>query len=385
MISQPPIVEAPPATPKPPLTAKRKTKARLPFLDFTRGLAATVMLQGHVFHSFLRNDLRESGPYIISQFIGGLAPAIFLFLTGTTLGFMMHGYERKPMTRWEKTLSALKRSGYLFTLAYLFRFQLWLFGLPNSQWTDLLKVDILNCMGMAIAVMAPLAALTTAQRVHGGVIVGMLIACLSPLIPANDQNHLPNLLDMYFRPDYRFFSFFPWASFVAFGISAGSILRLVGRETNYETGAMHRTMQWSALLGFGLIMSAQYFSNMPYSLYPATEFWLNSPGLILIKLGVIMVIIPMTFLWTHHGAGEGWSWVRQLGTTSLLVYWVHIELVYGRWFGYWKEKLNVYQCAAAACVLILLMIGLSVLRTKMNWGVLRNRLRMGDVGPATAE
>ena len=102
MISQPPSVVVPPAPPAPPPAAKRKTLTRLPFLDFTRGLAATVMLQGHVFHSFLRNDLRESGAYIISQFIGGLAPAVFLFLTGTTLGFMMYGFDRKHMTRWER-------------------------------------------------------------------------------------------------------------------------------------------------------------------------------------------------------------------------------------------------------------------------------------------
>jgi len=40
-----------------------------------------------------------------------------------------------------------------------------------------------------------------------------------------------------------------------------------------------------------------------------------------------------TFGW-HVGLGsQRWSLFRQLGTTSLLVYWVHIEIVYGRWFG----------------------------------------------------
>jgi hypothetical protein len=126
-------------------------------------------------------------------------------------------------------------------------------------------------------------------------------------------------------------------------------------------------MQWSAILGFGLIVSAQYFSNIPYSLYPTVDFWINSPGLIFIKLGVIMVLLAVTFLWTHHGAGQGWSWVRQLGTTSLLVYWVHIELVYGRWFGVWKENLSLAQCAVSALILILVMIGLSYARTNGRW------------------
>jgi hypothetical protein len=61
-----------------------------------------------------------------------------------------------------------------------------------------------------------------------------------------------------------------------------------------------------------------------------------------------------------------WSWVRQLGTTSLLVYWVHIELVYGRWFGAFKGSLSNVTCGIAAIAVILLMVGLSVLRTRWN-------------------
>jgi len=105
------------------------------------------------------------------------------------------------------------------------------------------------------------------------------------------------------------------------------------------------------------------------------DFWLNSPGLIFIKLGVIMVLLALTFLWTHHGAGDGWSWVRQLGTNSLLVYWLHIELVYGRWFGFWKESLTVAQCVLAAVTLILMMIGLCYARTNWRWP----SMRFGDV------
>ena len=66
-------------------------------------------------------------------------------------------------------------------------------------------------------------------------------------------------------------------------------------------------------------------------------------------------------MWTRYGARDGWSWVRQLGTTSLLVYWVHIELVYGRWLWFFKNNLNVPQVLVAATVVILLMLGISTL------------------------
>src|SRR5687767_9817115 len=130
---------------------------RLPFLDWTRGLAATIMLQGHVFHSFAKPELRQSGPYVISQFIGGITPAIFLFLTGVTLAFLMNGLERKAFRRPSRIKAAMKRAAYLGALAIAFRLQLWIFAYPQSPWTDLLKVDILNCMAVAILSMAPLA------------------------------------------------------------------------------------------------------------------------------------------------------------------------------------------------------------------------------------
>jgi uncharacterized membrane protein len=345
-------------------TQRTKRAARMPFLDWTRGLAATIMLQGHVFHSFVRPELRESGLYVISQFVGGIAPAIFLFLTGVTLAFMMSSMERKLASRRDRLVSALRRAAYLGVLAFAFRIQLFLFGWPYSPAQDLLKADILNCMALAIVTMSGLALLRTAQRVHAGVIVGLAIACVSPLVAMIPQDAWPSIAKMYLAPDGNYFAYFPWAAFLAFGISAGSILKLVKQEH------MHRLMQWSAILGFGLIVSAQYFSNLPYSLYPTVDFWINSPGLIHIKMGVIMVILAVTFLWTHHGAGQGWSWVRQLGTTSLLVYWVHIELVYGRWFGFWKENLTLAQCSLAAVTLILLMIGLSYLRTNGRWPAL---------------
>jgi len=337
-----------------PKLNNRDSSGRLTFLDWTRGAAVVVMLQGHVFHSFNRTDLRTDGPFMLSQFFGGIGPAIFLVLTGITLSFLMDRRERQgmnPMGRW---MAALRRAGYLFTLAFLFRLQLWTFAFGQSPWTDLFRVDILNCMGFSIALMSVMAIFTTAERVRLCAGLGVAIAAASPLVSAIDWRWLPPGVTAYFVPSYQYFAFFPWASFIAFGLSIGSILRLVKAEQ------MNRVMQWGGLMGFGLIIGGQYFSNMPYSLYPKSEFWLDSPGLIVIKLGVVMLVIGFAYLWTALPIAASWSWVRQLGTTSLLVYWVHIELVYGRWFGALKESLTNVQCAIAATVVILLMIGLSV-------------------------
>ena len=67
---------------------------RLQYLDWVRGLGALIMLNGHVWHSFLKPELKTSGVYTLTQFIGGMPPALFLFLTGVTLAFLMDSTER---------------------------------------------------------------------------------------------------------------------------------------------------------------------------------------------------------------------------------------------------------------------------------------------------
>lgn len=336
----------------------KNNSGRLAFIDWTRGFAALVMLQGHTFDSFTRNDLRGQGPYVLSQFAGGLPPAIFLFLTGMTFAFLMHSQEKRQASPWKRIFAALKRSRYLFLLAFLFRIQLYVFGYPDSPASELLRVDILNCMGFAMLIFAPMAVFSTRERIRLCTILGLVVACLSPFISMLDPNSVPALVRSYFFPSYNYFGFFPWASFLAFGMAGGSAIRLVKRED------LGRAMLWTMCIGLGLAVGAHYASNLPYSIYPKSEFWLNSPGLILIKLGMVLMLLALAYLWIQAAGPQRWSLMRQLGTTSLLVYWVHIELVYGRWFGAWKQSLTVPEVVAFTMILIAAMTGLSVLRTK---------------------
>ena len=332
------------------------TRNRLTYLDWVRGVAGIIMLQGHVFQSFLKPDLRGGAAYMFSQFFGGMPPAMFLFLTGITLTFLMHSFERKGVSPGSRITGTLRRAGYLFGIAMLFRVQLWLFSWP-TPWTNMLKVDILNCMGVGIALMSVMALFSTAQRVRICAVLGLLIAGLSPLVSQMNWTGVPWILKAYIAPDYNFFSFFPWAAYLAFGMSAGSLIRLL-KDEQYD-----RAMQWAALLGVAMILAARYFANLPFSIYPKSEFWLDSPAQVLIKLGVTLVILAVAYVWTQYGAAPGWSWVRQFGTTSLLVYWVHIELVYGRWLPWCKNNLDVWQTVLASAILIALMLLLAVAKT----------------------
>lgn len=324
---------------------------RLAYLDFLRGLAAVIMLQGHTFHSFTQTNLREGSAYVLSQFVGGMPPAIFLFLTGVTLAFRMHSLERKGATMTGRVMGALRRSGYLIAVAFAFRIQLWLFAWPNGNFADVWKVDILNCMALAILVMAPMALLGKTERPRLAAMLGLAIAVASPLVSQIDWSNTHWMLRHYLAPSYDLFSFFPWASFLAFGIAAGGAIKQIEEEH------MDKAIQWSGLLGGALVVGGRYFADLPYSLYTSSEFWLNSPALVFIKLGVALWMMAAAFAWTRYvTTPSGWSWVRTLGTHSMLVYWLHIELVYGRWMYGWKESLDVAQTVWLTAALIVIML-----------------------------
>ena len=315
------------------------------------------MLQGHVFHSFAHKDLRSNGPYVWSQFFGGLTPAVFLFLTGVTLGFLMDSKSSKEPSGWRRILATVHRARYLLLIGLLFRVQLWFTSFGQSEWQNIFKVDILNCMAAAALLLAPLALLDTRARVWAASLGGLFVAGLAPLVSAAGLTALHPFLRHYLVPDPNFFPIFPWGAFVAFGLGAGSLLRLA------PDADLPGLMKRAAIGGAVLAVAALAAASLPIRLYASSDFWLNSPALILIKTGIILLIASTAFYLTSRWKPGHWSPIRQLGTTSLLVYWVHTEVVYGTSLGAWKETLSVPQTILMAVFVIASMVLLSVAST----------------------
>jgi hypothetical protein len=160
----------------------------------------------------------------------------------------------------------------------------------------------------------------------------------------------------YLSPGFGsgFFPFFPCAAYLAFGIAAGTTVKRAPPQ------GFDGLMQWSVLVGLGVACGAWYFANIPFSIYPHSNFWTNSPALILIRTGITLALGAAAYLWTEYLAGKGFSWVDCLGRNSLMVYWVHIVLVYGNLVKPWKRALSIAGSAAATLSVVGLMVLLSV-------------------------
>jgi uncharacterized membrane protein len=327
---------------------------RFPFLDWMRGLAVVVMIQCHTFNSFTRLEARDGGPYVMSQFVGGMAAPLFLFMAGMTLAFQMESLDRRQPGRLDRWLISLRRAGYVLLLAYIFRFGNWLLSLPHPDWHELTKVDILKCMGVGLMVFTVAAFFNPRERARVGVAGALAIAAASPLIANIAWGNTPIWLHDYLAPGggLGHFAFFPYASYVGFGLAAGTVVRRA------PVDKLERIMQWTVLVGTVLIFTGQYLSNIPYSIYTKSSFWSDSPTLIVIRAGISLLCLAGSYLWTEFCAAPRWSWMQCLGRNSLMVYWVHVMLVYGE-LGKLKRTLTIPQAVFATAVVTLLMVAMS--------------------------
>jgi len=116
-----------------------------------------------------------------------------------------------------------------------------------------------------------------------------------------------------------------------------------------------------------LIYLARYLDRQPVHIYAIDDFWHTSPNCFLIRLGVLLVILAAVYAWCRWGAGRwGFSPLIQLGQTSLLVYWVHIEFVYGRFSILPKRSVDIWTASVGLLTIFLAMLLLSVIRTSLK-------------------
>jgi hypothetical protein len=297
---------------------------RLEYLDWVRGIGAIIMLQGHVFHSFLRPDLKASSAYTLSQFVGGMPPALFLFLTGVTLAFLMDSTERKGISGRDRVWQSLSRSGYLFFLAFAFRLQLWIFGLP-APWEGLFKVDVLNCMGISIALFSVMALFKTAERIRLCAILGLAIALASPVISSMDWSGVPWIVRNYIIRTTTRSAFFRGR--------VPCLRRQRGQCDSLRPDRRHgRCMQWAAILG-GVLILLPAFANSSFTLWQVGL--VERPSASACKVGVLFIMVALAFTGRVSAQRrlELGPAVRRHFAARLLV---HIELVYGRACGFSK-------------------------------------------------
>jgi hypothetical protein len=94
-------------------------------------------------------------------------------------------------------------------------------------------------------------------------------------------------------------------------------------------------------------------------------------------VGIMLLMMAGAYLWTEFGMGTTWSWMLCFGKTSLMVYWVHVMLVYGDVAKPLKRALSVPQTALATLLVMLSMVALAA-----AWLWWKARRKVGQAVPS---
>jgi uncharacterized membrane protein len=317
----------------------KQQTGRLQYLDWMRGLAALIMLQGHAFDSWLRPEQRSGEVFWLSQFLGGLPAPIFLFLVGVSLALVLDRLRAKGAGSLSMVLRVGIRGSSILLLAYAFRIEQFLIWYPASRWPDIFRVDTLNCIGASFLVIGLLSvALKTRKRnlIVLGLLSVVVVVC-TPWIYAV-RGLIPDFLLDYMNGNGRtyYFSLIPWVGFTLLGITFGYAL-LEAREQRKEP----QFFSWIAGLGimaYAIGLTMPFFKIFEYGFY---DYSLTSPAFFLVRASWLSLILYGAYRWSQRSTADRWSPLQTFGQASLLVYWVHMELVYGRPLHHLERSLDI--------------------------------------------
>jgi uncharacterized membrane protein len=330
-----------------PAGSRRRT-----YLDWLRGVAVLIMVEAHLFDAWTAPADRTTPWYRQFILIGGFGAPAFLFLAGVALALAIGARMRKGIPAAEAVRLARRRGWQIFGLAFLFRFQSWV--ISQGPALTLLKVDILNILGLSMLAAAVLWGLahTRPTRIALYVAAAVAVAAVAPAIRVSSTIAAwPDPLEWYFHPwvGRSSFTLSPWPAFLFAGVAVGEWLE------DARTGPMEQRVTWQ-IGGLGLaLVAAGYAATFFPPVYDHGSLWTIAPSFVGVRLGILLMAMPVAFAWGARRRGA--SWLEEFGVSSLFVYWIHVEMVYGIVSLALHKRLSLPQAVLGYALLCLLLFG----------------------------
>ena len=333
-------------------------RQRRGYLDWLRGIAVLVMIQAHVIDSWTAEPFRQSREFGWAIIVGGFGAPLFLFLAGVSVAFSAASKVRRRGGVPLAARAVARRGLEIFGLAFVFRLQAWL--LSGGPARNLLRVDILNIMGPSIVAAAAIWGLVKSARRRA---VAFAVAAIAvslatpPIRSAAWVSAVPDPLEAYVRPIPGLTNFvaFPWAGFLFAGGLIGVLVE--ARRTRELETRLHVAL---AVGGAGVLVLALAGSYLPSVYARGSSFWTSSPSYFALRCAVLTLAVVLAYAWERRSDVPRWSPLQQLGRTSLFIYWIHVEMVYGVLSVGLHRRLSLGQAFVALAAFTVLMLGVSM-------------------------
>lgn len=324
------------------------------------------MILAHGMDAWLLPAAKTGTAHAIVQVASGIPARLFLLLVGISAAIQFEAGIRKGLTTAEMRRRLARRGILVLVLAYLFRLQEWVLSHYYGGWETLFKVDILNAIG---ACMLLLAVVATPRQGRRQVVPSLLVASIflgfGPLVgPLHFPAWLPAPLTAYLggeRP-MAWFSLFPWGAWAFAGVAVGHYWLRANRDPRL----LERCFSLTFFAGLVMTATVSILRLTAPTLihYPTEVVRQMGPGIFFHRMGLVGMLAGIGFFWCRAWHGR-FSVLRQLGRTSLLVYWVHVELCYGSAVYSLRDRFEIPAALLLFISLTLAMLALSLAKTHL--------------------
>lgn len=371
----------------PELQPSSTRKPRVEFIDLLRGWAVIVMIETHMMNATIQPELKQSALFGWITFINGLVAPSFTFASGLAWAITTRRKLNDYISFGPPLFKQLRRLLFVVFIGYLlhtpkFNFDQILHETTELSWQIFFQADVLQCIGVSLLIMQVLLlVLKNERRLYGTLAaLTLLVAVVSPIVWGIDwRNYLPLPISGYMNGmhfnSFPGFPLFPWAAFL-FGGAVFGYAYLEAKEAGKkalasfnEVGMMKRLL----LIAPAMMLFSALIEPLAARTYPSYDYGLSSPSFFLLRLGIVLLLAVGMFFYERWRTVSPKSLVTLVGRESLIVYSIHLLLIYGNFasFNFEREVNHSFgygEVLTATIVLLGVMVALA-----WWWDRLRNQ------------
>src|SRR5262249_55166740 len=294
--------------------------ARVKAFDWLRGLAVLVMIECHAM-VLLRKELLASPAAAAMDWLNGLVAPSFIFAAGFSLALVQVRTARSGGSRTGRLLRTLRRIGEVLAVGTLINY-VWFPIWVEPAW--LLRVDILQCIGVTLLLALPLFSGLAARPRQ--LLIGSLAVAAAPFFVAPFAEGYRGPLQDWVNqtgPHHSVFPLLPWAGWVFLGGAAGAV-----------AGSSELRQVRKLLVAIGATSVVVWLLQPLWlAIYPPHAFWVTDPANSAQRCVVVMLLLlALSAVEARAGAAFRASapvrFIELFGTSSLAAYFFHEMLLY---------------------------------------------------------
>ncbi len=333
-----------------------QNRNRIVAFDILRALAVLLMVEGHTVHVFLSSALRDgsSKGFAIWEYLRGFTAPLFMFIAGAVFVYLLVADDLKSYNS-NRLKKGFKRGISLIFIGYLLRFPSFnifrLLHVTNDQLKTFASVDALHIIGIGLILLSLIVFVSSKFKFNITVIF-ICTVLLSVILKflLNDSLlilNLPLFIKAYFsKSNGSIFTLFPWIGYISLGGLFGSLMKkkiLCKYEKLF-------------ILSFSfLIFIVGLINNLT-----SANWLVVQAAIILVRMSGVVLLFILIDIFTDNFTHLP-EILLLLGRNSLLIYVVHLIILYGS-----PISLGFYQIVPerfsllATTVLVLLMESLMI-------------------------